>query len=256
MYNCYIIGHPLNKPRSVSIWKKYFRQKKIKSNMKPVELKPENLSLFIKNIKQDRNFLATAVTSPLKIKAFKFINPGNLISNLAKSVNFIIKRNNKLFGYNTDVISLIEIIKRIKKKKKILIIGLGGVGLPLSKVLISAKSYTVSALTSKKNVNIKRLTLYKKINDIKDFDFDLVINCTPLGSDLKKNYIKKSPISEKFIKKYHKKRFKVLDIIYKPKVTKLQNICRKYDIKYFNGIEMNTLQANIALKLISNYLKK
>ena len=72
MYNCYIIGHPLNKPRSVSIWKKYFRQKKIKSNMKPVELKPENLSLFIKNIKQDRNFLATAVTSPLKIKAFKY----------------------------------------------------------------------------------------------------------------------------------------------------------------------------------------
>ena len=91
---------------------------------------------------------------------------------------------------------------------------------------------------------------------IEVFDFDLVINCTPLGSDLKKNYIKKSPISEKFIKKYHKKRFKVLDIIYKPKVTKLQNICRKYDIKYLNGIQMNTLQANIALKLISNYLKK
>ena len=151
MYQCNIIGYPLNKPRSVKIWKKHFKLKRISSKMDPLELKKMELKFFFKKIKDDKNFLASAITSPLKIPSFKFVIPGDLISKKAGSINFIIKKRNKIFGYNTDIISLIKIIKDYKKKK-LLIIGLGGVGLPLAKVLSVSKKFSVYALSSKKKL--------------------------------------------------------------------------------------------------------
>ena len=97
MYSCYIVGYPLNNPRSVPLWRKYFKKRKIFSSMKPFEVKPAKLVNFIKYIKKNKNFLATAITSPLKIKAFKYVKPGDSISNLAKSINLIIKKNNELY---------------------------------------------------------------------------------------------------------------------------------------------------------------
>ncbi len=254
MYNCFIIGYPLKKPRSVVIWKKYFKKNKIKSTMDPLEVKISKLSNFIKKIKKNKNFLATAVTSPLKILSYKFIKPGDKISKSAKSVNLIIKKKEKLYGYNTDIISLIQIIKKYKKNN-ILIIGLGGVGMPLYNVLSKIKKYKISVLTRNKNNPYKYKNCYNSFDQIKS-NINLVINCTPLGSNLKKNYINKTPISNDIIKNFFKKKVRVLDIIYKPKNTVLNKICKKYGISYSNGIEMNTLQAKIALKLINNNLKK
>ena len=251
MYNCHIIGFPLNNPRSVSIWKKYFKKNKIKSTMSPIEVKPNKLADFINKIKKNNKFL---VTTPLKINAFNYIIPGDNIAHSAKSINLIIKNKN-LYGFNTDISSLIKIISKYKKKN-ILIIGLGGVGLPLSRVLSEIKNYKISAITRRKNNKIKNVKLYRSFNEIKNFKFDLIINCTPLGSDLKKKYLDKSPISEKIMKKIYKNNFNVLDIIYKPKKNKLFQICKKFKIDYENGLRMNTLQASIALKLISSSLVK
>ena len=46
----------------------------------------------------------------------------------------------------------------------------------------------------------------------------------------------------------NKKSF-VFDIIYSPKKTLLSRICKKNKIKYTNGLKMNTLQADKALKI-------
>ena len=40
---CGIVGYPLKKPRSISIWKKYFKRKKIYSEMNKYEIHPKNL---------------------------------------------------------------------------------------------------------------------------------------------------------------------------------------------------------------------
>ena len=253
MFRCHIIGHPLNKPRSVKIWKKYFKLNKIKSTMTPYEVRANKLSSFFQEINNNKNFLASAVTSPHKIASFNYIVPGDKISKTSGSVNLIIKKNFKLYGFNTDIIALIKIIKKYKAKN-ILIIGLGGVGMPLSKVLLEL-NYKVYAFT-KKNIKSKKL---KKIKNLQNFNFDninLIINCTPLGSDLKKYFLKKTPLSESSLKKIDKNKTKILDIIYKPKKTILFNLCKKYKIKYDDGIQMNNLQAKIALKLISEHLKK
>ena len=64
-----IIGYPLNKPRSVSIWRKYFKKNNIKAQFNPYEIENKNFNNFIKkNFLQDQNFLSMVVTMPYKKK--------------------------------------------------------------------------------------------------------------------------------------------------------------------------------------------
>ncbi len=77
----------------------------------------------------------------------------------------------------------------------------------------------------------------------------LIINCTPLGSNLKKKYVNQSIISWNLFKFIDKKSY-VFDIVYKPKITRLAFFCKKFKIHYTNGLKMNTVQAKKALKIV------
>ena len=81
------------------------------------------------------------------------------------------------------------------------------------------------------------------------FYTDLFINCSPLGSYLKKKFLKKTPLKINQLKKM-KKNLIVFDIIYSPKKTLLSKNCKKLKINYINGIKMNTLQASKALDIV------
>jgi shikimate dehydrogenase len=164
MYNCYIIGDPLNKPRSVKLWKKYFKSKKINSTMSTLIVKKKNIEKFFSNLKNNDKFLASAVTSPLKNLVYKYIIPGNTITKDCKSVNFIIKINNKIYGFNTDIIALADIINKLKKKN-FLILGYGGVGKPLSKYLIKKKK-KIQILTSQKLISNHKVKFVNKLSEI------------------------------------------------------------------------------------------
>ena len=43
----------------------------------------------------------------------------------------------------------------------------------------------------------------------------------------------------------------IFDLVYKPLKTKLFKISKLYKKKYINGLKMNTVQANKALKIVS-----
>ena len=98
-----------------------------------------------------------------------------------------------------------------------------------------------------------KLTKNIELNDFKDID--LFINCSPLGSNLKKNYVKKTPLDKKLLQ-FAKKKLFIFDIVYKPKVTILNRLCKTLKINYQNGLQMNTIQAEEAIsKVIKNYEK-
>jgi shikimate dehydrogenase len=247
---CFIVGYPLNKPRSVSIWRNYFKKKKIKASMRPLELKANKVKEFILKIKANKNFLAAAITMPLKTKLFKYVIPGDIITKKSKSINLIIKNQDKLYGYNTDILALINCIKK-DDLKNVLIIGLGGVGKALFNYLSFNKKINLKAISRKKNNN---KNIYNNFNKI-DFKKKItIINCTPLGSNLKNFFLNISPVPEKLFGKIHKDSF-FFDIIYKPKTTKLLNLCKKYQLKSINGLRMNSLQAKIALKKIEKVVR-
>ena len=65
---CSIIGYPLSKPRSVKIWKNFFKKKRINIQMFPIEIKKNLFNNKINELLHDKNFLASAVTMPYKKK--------------------------------------------------------------------------------------------------------------------------------------------------------------------------------------------
>ena len=53
---------------------------------------------------------------PYKKKVISKIIIEDKISKYSKSINFIIKKKKKIFGYNTDVYGALKTIKNFKKK--------------------------------------------------------------------------------------------------------------------------------------------
>jgi len=253
---CHIIGYPLNKPRSVPLWKNFFNKKKLKISMSELEIEPKNFNLKIKQLLKNKFFLASAITMPYKKKIVSKINFGNKISKYSNSINLIIKNKNNLIGYNTDVVGAILSVKKIKKKN-IMIFGLGGTGKAILKVFSNLyKNSNFICISSKKQKELgKKIIIKKKIYKEDIENIDLFINCSPLGSNLSKKYISLSPLNEELIKST-KSKLTIFDIVYKPKVTKLNKLSKKYKRNYFNGLNMNTIQANEALRLVQKFYKK
>lgn len=255
--NNYIIGYPLKKPRSVILWKKFFKKKKLKNfSMKPKEVKIKKLKETLLKFALDKDFFATAVTMPLKNSSANYVKYGDKLSKIASSINLIIKDDKKLIGYNTDILAALKCIKRFNKSN-IMIFGLGGTGKPLTKVIGKKfKKSKIICISSKKHKDLskfKNIEIKKNIlnEDLKKLS--LFINCSPLGSKLRKSFLKKSPLNRDQILQLNKKT-NVFDIVYQPKVTLLNKLCKNSSIKYFGGLNMNTLQANEALKILSKSL--
>ncbi len=92
---CGIIGYPIKKPRSVSLWKKYFSKKNINSKMLEFNFNKNDFNKNLRNLIQDKEFLASAITMPYKISIKKYINVMHESSKLSGSTNLIIKYKKK-----------------------------------------------------------------------------------------------------------------------------------------------------------------
>ena len=95
---CSIIGHPLKNPRSIPIWKAYFKKKKLKIKMKGIDVLPKKFDRLILSLKKDKNFFASAVTMPYKKSILKHADILDNSAKLSKSINLIIKKKIKLKG--------------------------------------------------------------------------------------------------------------------------------------------------------------
>ncbi len=82
-----ILGHPLKKPRSIKIWKNYFKKNNISSKMVKFDVVPKNLPKFFQFIKSEKNFKATAVTMPYKKKVLKYLDD---VDEFAKKLELLI----------------------------------------------------------------------------------------------------------------------------------------------------------------------
>jgi len=245
-----IIGHPLKKPRSIKLWKKFFKKKGIRAKMLAFDIKPKKINSFFRMIEENKNFKAMAVTMPYKKKVIRFLTKQDSFAKNAKAVNLIVKRKNSLFGYNTDVYGALMTVNKIMKNySSIAILGMGGSGQAIFnfffKKFTNKRFYLIS---SKFRFRNNRVSIFKSLNEEILKEKLLIINCTPIGSSLKRTFNNRSPIKLKLIPKINKKSF-IFDIIYSPKKTLLSQICKKNKLSYTNGLKMNTLQADKALKI-------
>ena len=253
---CLIIGTPLKKPRSVPLWNNFFKKKNMKVKMFEKDIKQKNFKTEILKIFKDPKFLAAAITMPYKKELTKYVKINDKLTKYAKSINFIIRKKNSFFGYNTDIFGASETVKNFKKKK-IIIYGYGGAGEAILRTFYKTYKRSTFIVVSKKKIsefNKKRVKFVKKLEKDSLLSTDIFINCSPLGSNLKKNYLKKSPLTTDQFQNINKN-ILIFDLVYKPKRTKLFHQCKNFSIKYVNGLKMNSFQALKALMIILKFYR-
>ena len=143
------------------------------------------LQNIVSKIRKDEIFGAN-VTVPYKTKIIKYLDLLSDDANATQSVNTILKKEDKIFGFNTDVdgfeLSLLNYIDKIKNKT-VLILGAGGVAPSIIYVL---KKIKASKILITNRTKIKSENLKTKFGDIDVVDWgetpaaDVVINVTSL----------------------------------------------------------------------------
>ena len=193
-----IIGSkPSKGARSPILWNRAYKKMKINRTMIPLDVKNNNLKKLINSLQKNKNFHGCSVTIPYKEKIMRYLDTIDISAKKIGSVNTIVKKNSKLYGYNTDLMGCNYSLDKLKKNptfKKIIIIGCGGVGkacivsvlkkFPKSNIYLFNRNYLKLKIFLKrfpKRKNIKILTNYIELEKLKFCD--LLINATSLGFD-------------------------------------------------------------------------
>ncbi len=136
-----------------------------------------------KNTFLKSKFDGANITVPFKEDAFRQCDKIEDIANEIKAVNTVIKRDDKLIGYNTDAPGFLESIKEFKDINSALILGAGGTAKAIANIL-KEKSIKVTILNRSK----PRLEYFMQHNfeayswsDFKVDNFDIIINTTSAG---------------------------------------------------------------------------
>ena len=233
-----LIGRELGHSFSKEFFNKKFKQLDLKNHYyENYEL--ENLS-GLKELINKNNLSGINITTPYKEK---ILNHLDIIDNTAKkigSVNTIKIHNNKLVGFNTDIIGFEKsILFAIKNKKNALILGDGGASKAVQYVF-KKNNIKITIISRKNSRNYNNLTKEDLINNL------IIINTTTLGMypDIK-SYPK---IPYEYLNKNHL----VYDLVYNPKKTKFLEKAEKQGSHIINGCQMLKKQANEAWKIWKN----
>jgi|TARA_B110000027_G_scaffold101752_1_gene107607 shikimate dehydrogenase len=200
------------------------------------------LPLKVKNIIQAKkiltnfNFKGCSLSMPFKEKLINFVDKLDVNAKKIGSINTVLKKNNKLIGYNTDYYASKEILKkqRFSKKANILVLGSGGAAKAVLQSIIDLK-FTNIFLSSRNKSRFNKMKIKKKITFIKwnkrnKINCEILINTTPLG--MFGQHEKKIPIE--FSKKNFPKLIYDLPINHSGNL--LSKFANKNKIKYISGL--------------------
>jgi shikimate dehydrogenase len=192
------------------------------------------------NLIREKNIIGLNVTIPYKTEIIKILDQIDDRAKAIKAVNTIKIENNKITGYNTDIIGFEKSISPlIKERKKALILGNGGSSKTVQYVLNKKRiDYTVISRSGNKN--------YQNINKEDIFNNKIIINTTPLG--MFPNIESCPDIPYEHINKEHL----VFDLIYNPEETLFLKKAKTKGCEIKNGLEMLKTQANESWKIWKN----
>ena len=191
------------------------------------------LRLPCDNLKQDFADLVklglsgASVTAPYKKEIIPLLDGVDKVAKKIGAVNTIVTRENKKIGYNTDWIGVKETLKDFDlKNKKVLILGYGGA--------TRAVIYALEKL-GVKNITILRRKIcgdepgvyhFDTFDNFSKYDYDLVINCTPVDDPIDLNEMRADKIA--------------FDLKYTP--SRFLDMAEKKSNKIINGLPMMMYQ--------------
>ena len=224
---------------SYSFSKGYFGEKFEKLNLEDYSydnLDFQNIEDFPEFIKQNPTISGLNVTIPYKEAIIPFLDKLSKRATEIGAVNTIkITKSGKLKGFNTDYIGFQKSIEPLlnENHKKALILGTGGAS---KAVAYALKQLGILYLFVSRN-DIGDAIGYNQINEKTFEEFQIIINCTPVGTFPNTNTFPEIPYE------YFTSNHLAFDLIYNPAETLFLKKAKEQGAIVKNGLEMLTLQA-------------
>jgi shikimate dehydrogenase len=199
----------------------------------------QDISEFEVYLQKNQNFRGLNVTIPYKETIIPFLDELSTKAAKIGAVNTIrFTKNGKLKGYNTDYYGFQKALKPLLQvhHKKALILGTGGaskaVGYALNQLGIGLNY--VSRTSTENSIG------YSQINAETFEEYQIIINCTPLGTSPHTNGYPEIPYQ------YFTSNHIAFDLIYNPSETLFLQKAKKQGAVIKNGLEMLVFQAEKA----------
>ena len=201
-----------------------------------IELTEEEVKQFLEN----KDFEAINVTIPYKQTVIPYLDYVSDIARRIGAVNTIVKRDGKLYGYNTDYYGMSALIDRVGadlKDKKVLILGTGGTSKTAQ--VVAADMGACEVLTVSRRKTEAYITYEEAI--ALHADARIIINTTPSGMYPD---CESKPID---ISAFYQLEG-VIDAVYNPLRTNLVLDALSRGIKAEGGLYMLVMQAVVAVE--------
>ena len=242
------LGHSLS-PDIHNYWSKKTKSKLI---YKKFEIKEKELEKFIGKFRKNKNLKGFNVTIPYKEIFFKLSDRLSARAKNIGSVNLIYKKNNLIYGDNTDVIGFSKCYSslRMEKPKSVLLIGAGGAARSILYFLNkkNIENIDVFAQSFKRLKGVRADFIFKNFakNTAKlKQRYDLIINASSAGMVGSKKL-------NKNILAIVQKSKGVIDIVYNPTHTDLLKLAAKHNINCVGGLKMLIEQAKPSFEIWAN----
>lgn len=189
---------------------------------------------------QMRDFDGISVTIPHKIAALKYLDFTDESVNECGSVNTIVNKNGKLYGYNTDIFGMDYALLTAGidlNGKHVVILGSGGTSLTARALCKRRRAASVTICGRKGEINYDNVYNLKKTQ--------VIINTTPIG--MFPNNGNKLLFLDRF-----PNLIGVFDAIYNPVKTRFLLEAESFGLKSCGGINMLVAQAKRAAEIFTD----
>jgi shikimate dehydrogenase len=254
-----VIGHPIGHSLSPLMHNTAFKLCGLDCHYEMLDIEPTSLKLAIGQFREQK-WGGFNVTIPHKETIIPFIDEVVLEGRAIGAVNTVVNHDNKLIGYNTDVIGVERSLYPDREKIEgtmCTILGSGGVARSVAYVLthkIRPKAITFSALfpeqahaliksLSSSNVQFNVIHCTDAALETAIKESTLIVNATDVGMF---PHVLHSPLpNHQWLSKKHI----LFDLIYRPLTTRLQSDAHAAGAKIIDGLGMFIYQGAAAFQL-------
>ena len=233
-----LIGYPLGHSFSISYFNQKFEDEGINAVYENFEI--ADIEALNEVLDSNPNLKGLNVTIPYKEKVMQYLDTISPEARAIGAVNVIRisheGSNYKLKGYNSDVIGFTQSIEPMLDKKwhhKALILGTGGASKAIDYGLRNLGLDTVFVSRYERPGTIQ----YDKVTAEVVKEYNVIVNCTPLGMYPKTEVCPKLPYEAMDSHTI------LYDLIYNPDETLFMKRGAEYGAQTKNGLEMLLLQA-------------
>lgn len=253
-----VIGHPISHSLSPLMYNTAFKLLGLDCAYEMLDIEPSNLKHAIEQFREQK-WGGFNVTIPHKEAIIPLLDEVVAEARTVGAVNTVVNRNNKLIGYNTDVIGVERSLRLDREKiegKMCTIMGSGGVARSVAHVLIhniKPKAITFSALfpeqahalikslgSSNVQFNVIHCTDAALETAIKDST--LIVNATDVGMF---PHVLNSPLPNRL---WLSNKHIIFDLVYRPLITRLQSDAQAVGAKTIDGLGMFIHQGAVAFQ--------